>query len=159
MTRNVICNVTNNTSWAFSLGKWHLNHGQGTPKSEIEVSDSSQEIFSLHKTPASAQGTSGTISYTLRDGSELFFGFNCPYTADGTGGSSNCYFYACLTNIPDGGTEFAISCSVLVDNKPMNEQNPPTGDNVVATVTIDLASNSSSVRKRRDTADSITTKI
>lgn len=135
MTRDVNCWLTNNTGYSSTVMSHKQNHGQGNPL-PISASNAQQEIFAFHKTGGSMQGTEGTVIYELHDGTQLFFGFNCPFNPDGV--DSNCWFYACLTNIPSSGTSFGISCSVNIDGQPMNPTNPTNGDTIKAYVTLYL---------------------
>ena len=89
-------------------------------------------------------GVTGTVSYVLTDGSVLQLSFNCPYSQDGDEGYSNWFFYAGITNVPEGGSQYYVAgCSVSIDGNSMNATYPATGDTVSATVTIGPAPSNS----------------
>ena len=138
MTRDVICYVTNNTTYEY-YPTINLTHGQESPTAPQPISGSQNQglAFSLSKTGGSMHGVTGSVSYVLNDGSTMFIGFNCPFAQDGTGiGDSNCFAYAGLTTVPSSGTSYSLEYSVSIDGASMNPFDPAEGDTVTIYITI-----------------------
>lgn len=138
-SRDVSCYINNLTGEQFNVSGqnvWDGSDSGGLSPQPINPGDSGTQIFHFSKSGAFS-GVTGTVSYVLTDGSILQLSFNCPYSQDGDEGPSNCFFYAGITNVPSGGTQYYVQeCSVSIDGNPMNATYPATGDTVSATVTI-----------------------
>lgn len=147
--REVKCYVINQTGSSINyqskdISHGEFNHGGKSPISTISSGTSKQEVFYIHKTTGSLNGCTGNVKYTLPDGSELSFMFNCPYTFGGSGATGNGWFYAVIRDIPSsvGATNYYVSTSFTYCDKDGNDckgqtVDPPTNNELIeATVTI-----------------------
>lgn len=141
MTRDVTCNLVNNTPYSLSTTSWHLDHGKPTQGPiSVNPNTGSTQVFYFTKTEGSAHGVTGRVVYGLDQGVELYLAFNCPFAQDGQGGLSNCFFYAGLTNMPsNSGTQYYVDLDVQIGSSSPNATDPPNADKVTATVTLNLA--------------------
>lgn len=139
MTRDVNCYITNTSTFGYGVQGTDIRHGHTrmAPK-YIEPNSTQTEVFAYEKTSGSMQGTSGIVTYQLQDSNTLVITFNCPFTADGQQGQSNCFFYAGICNVTTG-SQYSLDVTVKIGNNPMNPQNPPTADTINAYITINMA--------------------